>query len=103
MSKRQVIMLLGIWVMILFKLGFPPGVREVLALITGVVIVFVASRIRPEAKAAQDRSISYMERRRPVQTPETSVPSVPPVSVPESAHASTPGPAVTNPADQATP
>lgn len=100
MSKRQTIMLLGVWVMILFRLGFPAQIREFIALLTGVAIIFVASRIKTDAKPTSASSVSYVEHRRPTPPQATTVPEPAP-SQPSSVTPT--APTVINDQDPATP
>lgn len=48
MSKRQIITLLGIWVMGFLFLGVPSSWHKAIAIVTGVVIVLVTVSLRPE-------------------------------------------------------
>lgn len=48
MSKRQVLMVLGIWVMVFLFLGVPSMWHKILAILTGLIIVLVTISLRPE-------------------------------------------------------
>jgi hypothetical protein len=48
MSKRQVLMILGIWVMLFLFLGFPSAWDAFFAVITGAVIIAITVTLRPE-------------------------------------------------------
>lgn len=64
MSKRQVIMVLGVWTAILPFLGFFSGWDKAFVCISGLLIALLAFRIKPEAPAKADpRSASYAEHR----------------------------------------
>lgn len=78
MSKRQVLMLLGILIMILFFLGFPEYVREIIAIVAGLLIVFIAYRLKPEGSSKPSGAPSYVESRR-----EPAKPAQPTITVPE--------------------
>lgn len=52
MSKRQFIILLGIWIMVLPSLGFPAGWDNALLVATGLLIVVISFMLKPEVKAA---------------------------------------------------
>jgi len=63
MSKRQILMLLGVWVIVLFNPGFPPDVKQILGVITGALIVIVSYKVKPDAssRAASERDLPYVE------------------------------------------
>jgi uncharacterized protein YqhQ len=48
MSKRQVLMLIGIWVIVFLFIGFPSTWHKVLAVITGGLIIGITFTLRPE-------------------------------------------------------
>ena len=79
-------MLIGVWIMIFLFLGFPIGWEQVLALITGLVIIIVAYRMPPFIREAKASSIPFVEHKsetKPIQgkMPEGSV--IPEGSIPE--------------------
>lgn len=47
MSKRQLLIIIGIWIMLFLFLGFPQSWDKIIALITGFVIIVVAYKIKP--------------------------------------------------------
>lgn len=47
MSKQQILMLLGVWVIVFLFLGFPQEIDKILALLTGIVIVITSYLTRP--------------------------------------------------------
>lgn len=53
MSKRQTIMLVGVWFVVLPFLGFPAQWEKVLAVISGLAVVWAASRLK-----APERGVS---------------------------------------------
>ena len=53
MSKRQMLMLIGAWVLLLAAPGFPPAWKSVLLVITGIGIIVFAYRM--PAPASGDR------------------------------------------------
>ena len=64
------LMVLGVWVMILCGPGFPNEIKQVLAVITGILIIFIAYRIKPDHHAASpssrpsaEQSLPYIESR----------------------------------------
>ncbi|MFA6295363.1 MAG: hypothetical protein WC666_02990 [Candidatus Paceibacterota bacterium] len=54
MSKRQVIMLFGVWIMFFLFLGFPSAWDRILAVVTGLIIMIIAYRIPPQVKCCSD-------------------------------------------------
>jgi len=42
MSKRQLLILLGVWNIVFLFLGFPAGWNKVLAIVSGTLIVIIA-------------------------------------------------------------
>lgn len=48
MSKRQVLTLLGVWVMAFSFLGVPYSWKQIIAVVTGLIIVLVTITLRPE-------------------------------------------------------
>ncbi len=55
MSKRQVIMLLGVWVMAFLFLGFPAYIDEILSVIVGLSVVIIAYNMNIDNCSASDR------------------------------------------------
>jgi hypothetical protein len=51
MRKERALFIIGIWIAILPQLGFPESFREVLFIITGVSIFYLAYLYYLEAKA----------------------------------------------------
>lgn len=90
--------------MILFRLGFPAQIREFIALLTGVAIILVASRIKVDAKPTSASSVSYVEHRRPAPTPAPAQTATVPESAPSQPSSVPPtAPTVINHQDPATP
>ncbi len=57
-------MILGVWMMVLSSLGFPADIKQILAIVTGVLIVIVAYRLKPDSAAhASGSSVPYIEHR----------------------------------------
>jgi cytoskeletal protein RodZ len=46
MSQRQWIVIIGVWVMIFLFLGFPSSWEKVFAILTGLLVIFMAYRIK---------------------------------------------------------
>ncbi len=64
MSKRQLLILLGIWVMVFTFLGFPPAWKQVFAVATGAIIVTIAVATKSREKAQISKnSVPFMEHK----------------------------------------
>lgn len=63
MSKRQVLMILGVWVIILPFLGFPSGWDRTIAVVAGFLIVAIAYSLGPKVKTRAEPSVPYVEHR----------------------------------------
>jgi len=63
MSKRQILVIIGIWVMAILFLGFPSSWDKVLALVTGFIIICIAYSIRSEKRSASSSQVPYAEHR----------------------------------------
>jgi hypothetical protein len=46
MSQRQWIVIIGVWVMVFLFLGFPSSWEKALAILTGLLVIFIAYRIK---------------------------------------------------------
>ena len=56
-------MLLGVWVMILgSQLGVPGFWKSALAVVTGLIIIFIAYKLRPDGSSRPPVPKSYIER-----------------------------------------
>lgn len=83
MSKRQLLIILGVWVMILFYAGFPPAIRGVLAIITGLTIIIVAYSMHSGSASDQlDEAKPYVEHKAPQEAEVSPVPQSDPVVAP---------------------
>jgi hypothetical protein len=64
MSKRQWLMLFGIWVMVFLFLGFPDDWNKIIALVTGFFIFVGAYRVGDMSSDLQrERQVPYVEHR----------------------------------------
>ena len=45
MSKRQILSVLGVWIMVFLFLGIPPLWHKIIALISGIFIIFISYNI----------------------------------------------------------
>lgn len=76
MSKRQTLMVLGIWVIILPFLGFPGTWKSILFCATGLVIATIAYALRPETRVSPASNITYAEHKNePAPVSENTSPS----------------------------
>jgi hypothetical protein len=66
MSKRQILAVLGIWVMIFSWLNFPPNWKPWIGVVTGLLIILAAYRKTQKSKMSASNS-SFVE-----STPTTS-------------------------------
>lgn len=67
MSKRQVLMLIGVIMIVVFILpGLPDFLKRALAVILGFLVIFIATRLKPEVrnKKGGDVGLPYGESRR---------------------------------------
>jgi len=51
MSQRQILAILGVWVIVFLFLGFPVGWDTWISVITGLLIILVAYRKKPQQKS----------------------------------------------------
>lgn len=65
MSKRQWLILIGAWVMVFLFIGLPSSWENVLAVVTGLLICFVAYQFGPGVSVVDsaDNSKPYVEHR----------------------------------------
>jgi len=54
MSRQQWLSIIGVWVMIFWKLGFPEAWKPIIAIITGLVIIFISFKMSPR-KISKDK------------------------------------------------
>jgi len=63
MSKRQTLILVGVWVIIFLFLGFPQSWQKVLAVITGLYIIITAYRLRSESSRTPNQEVPFVEHK----------------------------------------
>lgn len=64
MSKRQLLILLGIWVMVFTFLGFPPAWKQVFAVAAGAIIVTIAVASKPKERPQPNKSaVPFVEHK----------------------------------------
>jgi len=75
-------MLLGVWVIILgSQLGVPGFWKEALAVVTGLVIIFIAYKLKPDGSSKPPVPKSYIEHHKEVPTtPSTTTPAISPTA-----------------------
>ncbi|HEY4494684.1 MAG TPA: hypothetical protein VJC02_01115 [Candidatus Paceibacterota bacterium] len=55
MSKRQVLCVVGVWIMVFLFLGVPSFWHKVIAILSGLVIIIIAYNIPSEKKEVVDK------------------------------------------------
>ncbi len=65
MSKRQFLIILGVWVMVFLFLGFPPEWDKIFGLVVGVLIIIIAFKFKPPAKPVASERVTYTEHKSP--------------------------------------
>jgi len=65
MSQRQWIVIIGVWVMVFLFLGFPSSWEKVFAILTGLLIIFLAYRIRFKEAVPSKESVFTDSSSRP--------------------------------------
>lgn len=63
MSKRQLLILLGIWIMAFLFLGFPSAWDKLFALVAGALIVTIAFALKPKEKSALKGTVPFVEHK----------------------------------------
>ena len=63
MSKRQIIILLGVWVAIFLFLGFPQGWQKILAIVTGLYLVVLAYSLSSDKPKVTDLRAPFIEHK----------------------------------------
>ena len=67
MSKRQLLVILGIWVMAFLFLGFPSAWDKVFALLSGLIILVVAFKTERRQRPSSAANIPYVEHKNDIQ------------------------------------
>lgn len=62
MSKRQWLCVLGVWTMIFLFLGFPSLWHKVIAVVTGLIVVFISYRLPADTTRTTE---SFIENKQP--------------------------------------
>lgn len=56
MSKRQLLCLLGVWVIGFLFLGFPSSWHKIIAIVTGLIIILIAYNLPPPEADDEEKS-----------------------------------------------
>jgi hypothetical protein len=65
MSKRQLLCVLGVWVMIFLFLGLPSSWHEIIAVVTGLIIVAVSYTLPAPIKPENQFKDTFVENKQP--------------------------------------
>ncbi len=63
MSKRQILILIGIWIIVLPFLGFPGNWQRILFVITGVYLLALSYSLRLEGAQTNSDEISFVDHK----------------------------------------
>ena len=63
MSKRQILVLLGVWVGVFLFLGLPSGWLEILGVITGISLIALAYSLGSEPVRSSNIDNTFVEHR----------------------------------------
>ncbi|MEK7641453.1 MAG: hypothetical protein AAB365_00500 [Patescibacteria group bacterium] len=66
MSKRQLLIVLGIWNMAFLFLGFPAAADKIFALASGAIILTIAVAMKPREKIAPKGPVPFVDHKVPV-------------------------------------
>jgi hypothetical protein len=72
MTKRQFLIVLGVWIMAFLFLGFPSYMDKIFSLITGLLIIVIALKFDALNKIVSAKPVSFVEHKNSVQTPVAS-------------------------------
>ncbi len=73
MSKRQILMLLGAWMIVFLFLGFPHSWDKLFAVVCGLLVIAISYRIHPQASVAAPRAMPYVEHKSPASAPTGTI------------------------------
>lgn len=73
MSRDVIVMLLGAWVALLSILGFPTNIKEVLYIVTGVIIISVGVLMRRATARSAAKSSASLAPMPPPSVPEVGI------------------------------
>jgi hypothetical protein len=75
MSKRKLLIIIGVWMIIFLFVGFPAMWDKIFAVVTGVIILVVGLKDRSYIKKVSNAGTTYVEHKngiRPTMAPESS-------------------------------
>jgi hypothetical protein len=71
MSKRQVLILIGVWIIVLPFLGFPEWLKTIFFAITGLYIAIIGYTIKLQAKISNGSEIPFVEHKNDINSNQT--------------------------------
>lgn len=77
MSKRQLIIILGVWIMVFLFLGFPSAWDKVFALVTGFLLCLVAFKLERSPRGGTKMQVPFVEHKHGNVAATSTAPSVP--------------------------
>lgn len=83
MSKRQFLIILGVWVIVYLFLGFPPEYDKTFSLIVGILIIIIAVKSKPSVPQVPTDRMPYVEHKSIAKAPAPT-PVVPSTVTPTS-------------------
>ncbi|MFA6315457.1 MAG: hypothetical protein WC648_03785 [Candidatus Paceibacterota bacterium] len=70
MTKRQILMLLGVWTIFFLFMGFPPGWDKLFAIVSGVLMVVISYRLgTSDRKSSDSNNVPFVEHHRDSASP----------------------------------
>ena len=61
MSRQQWLSILGVWVMVFWDLGFPVAWKPIIAVITGLLIIYISFKMSPRNISKDKGGRTYVE------------------------------------------
>ncbi len=75
MSKRQILMLIGLWIMAILHLGLPELWDKMLLFITGIVIIFTSFKIKETEIKAVSEPQNFVDHKVEIKSENTGTSS----------------------------
>lgn len=72
MSKRQILMILGLLIIIVTFLGFPWGVKEFFIIVGGALVAVIAYSMAPKVKPTRESDVPFTEYKSAITNQPTS-------------------------------
>ena len=63
MSRRQLFIILGVWIIVFLFLGIPSTWDKIFAILTGLIIVVSAVRMKTSKKIVSNSMMPYVEHK----------------------------------------